>query len=185
MYCVTCGAAITTEAHFCPACGSPTMAGQVAARAVEYDIAPYGRRVSAWLLDSALTMLPPLIAISIVSTASQPPGQQGEQGPSGIGILGCLVLPIYSSLMHRYWHGQTLGKRLLGIRVQRYDGGELTLGQSLGRSYLRVALLFGLGIPWLVDSLWPLGNSERRSIHDRAAGTIVVRSQGHVPESSP
>jgi uncharacterized RDD family membrane protein YckC len=184
MYCVTCGTAIPAEADYCPACGSPTRAGEPAARAVEYDVASYGRRMVAWLLDSALTMLLPLIVISAAITASQPPDQQGEAGQTGIGFLGWLVLPLYSSLMHRYWHGQTLGKRLLSIRVQSYDGKpELTLGQSLGRSYLRMALLIGFAIPWLVDALWPLGNRERRSIHDRAANTIVVRSDRSAPET--
>ncbi len=79
-------------------------------------------------------MLLPLFVISILLTASQPPDQQGEQnGQTGIGFLAVLVLPLYSSLMHRYWHGQTLGKRVLGIRVLRYDGGEISLGQSFGR----------------------------------------------------
>jgi uncharacterized RDD family membrane protein YckC len=45
-----------------------------------------------------------------------------------------------------------------------------------------MALLIGL-IPWLVDALWPLSNRERRSIHDRAANTIVVRSRRSVPET--
>jgi uncharacterized RDD family membrane protein YckC len=184
MYCVTCGAAIPVEAYYCPACGSPTSAGELAARAVEHDVASYGRRMVAWLLDSALTALLPLIVITAAITASQPPEQQGEPGQTGIGFLGWLVLPLYSSLMHRYWHGQTLGKRLLSIRVRSYDGKpELTLGQSLGRSYLRMVLLIGFGIPWLVDALWPLGNRERRSIHDRAANTIVVRSRRSAPET--
>jgi hypothetical protein len=85
MYCVTCGAAIPAEAYYCPACGTATSAGQLAARAVEHDVASYGRRMVAWLLDSALTMLLPLIVISAAITASQPPDQQGRRDRPGSG----------------------------------------------------------------------------------------------------
>jgi len=60
--------------------------------------------------------------------------------------------------------GITVGKRLLGIRVIRTDGGRPGFGWAL----LRTVLLFFVVPPLLSDR-------DLRGLHDRAADTIVVR----------
>jgi uncharacterized RDD family membrane protein YckC len=59
----------------------------------------------------------------------------------------------------------SFGQRLLGLRVVRVDGGRL----SLPRIVLRTLLLC-LVIPAVVM------DSDGRGLHDRAVGSIVVRS---------
>ena len=60
--------------------------------------------------------------------------------------------------------GITVGKRLLGIRVIKTDGGRPGVGWAL----LRTVLLFFVVPPLLSDR-------DLRGLHDRAADTIVVR----------
>lgn len=66
--------------------------------------------------------------------------------------------------------GRTLGMTLIGIRVVRTDGSEL----SPGRALLRAVTLplgfvtFGLGF------LWALVDRRRRALHDVLAGSSVV-----------
>jgi RDD family len=60
--------------------------------------------------------------------------------------------------------GTTVGKRLCGIRVIRTDGGLV----GFPRALVRTALLLTVVLPLLTDF-------DRRGVHDRAAGTIVVR----------
>jgi uncharacterized RDD family membrane protein YckC len=60
--------------------------------------------------------------------------------------------------------GTTLGKRLLGMRVMRTDGGRVMPGPAAIRT-----LLLLLVIPPLVS------DRDVRGLHDRAADTIVVR----------
>jgi uncharacterized RDD family membrane protein YckC len=100
----------------------------------------------------------------------------GRFAPPGAGSISHLVLaggiPLLSALYHvTFWRvtGQTPGKWLLGLKVQRLDGGPLTLGQALLRfvGYLVSALPFYAGF------LWVLG-PRRRTWHDRLAGTEVV-----------
>jgi uncharacterized RDD family membrane protein YckC len=73
-------------------------------------------------------------------------------------------------------NGQTLGKQVAGVRVVRDDGKPVTWGTVA----LREGALKGLGwwltfgIGWLVDVLWPLGEREKRSLHDLAMRTHVV-----------
>jgi uncharacterized RDD family membrane protein YckC len=61
--------------------------------------------------------------------------------------------------------GFTLGKRLLGIRVARLDGKPVGLFRALVRTVLLL-----LVVPPLVF------DRDLRGLHDRAAGTIVLRT---------
>jgi uncharacterized RDD family membrane protein YckC len=61
--------------------------------------------------------------------------------------------------------GFTVGKRLLGLRVARLDGRPV----GFGRSLLRVLLLLAVVPPLVLDK-------DLRGLHDRAAGTVVIRT---------
>jgi uncharacterized RDD family membrane protein YckC len=69
--------------------------------------------------------------------------------------------------------GQTIGKMVLGIRVVPADlGTTLDLGRSLIRTGVWGLLLLPAGLG-LLTALW---SDERRGLHDRCAGTKVVRA---------
>lgn len=69
--------------------------------------------------------------------------------------------------------GQTIGKRVMNIRVISADGGQLTMLQAFVRNVLRIVdylpTLYILGI------LLFFVNSERQRIGDMVAGTVVVQ----------
>jgi uncharacterized RDD family membrane protein YckC len=67
--------------------------------------------------------------------------------------------------------GQTLGKRVIGVRILRSDGTRLHFGNALRREigYVVSGILF-LGF------LWILFDNRRQGFHDKLAGTIVVYS---------
>ena len=139
--------------------------------------APYPRRAAAWLIDVSL-LSAALIGIGVgVRYAFLSPHERSQSG-QGPEILLVPFMPLYGALCHRYRHGQTLGKRALGISVRDVSGGPISLGQALGRAYLRSVLFVFLYVPWILDSLWPLWQSDNRSLHDLAASTVVVRSTG-------
>lgn len=86
--------------------------------------------------------------------------------------------------------GQTLGMRPWRIRVLAGDGVRVTWAQALLRLLVAAVPLLGLGLaPWLGQrsALWVvlvawvvwfgvgLFDSRRRALHDRVAGTVVVR----------
>lgn len=66
--------------------------------------------------------------------------------------------------------GQTLGKRVLGIKVVRTSGGPLGGGVAFLRylGHIPSSLVFGLGY------LWMLWDDERQTWHDKIAATVVV-----------
>ena len=67
----------------------------------------------------------------------------------------------------------TPGKRLLGLQVFAQDGYPPDIGRAALRAagYLASSLLFGLGF------LWALIDPQRRALHDRIAGTMVLESR--------
>jgi hypothetical protein len=87
----------------------------------------------------------------------------------GLALLG--VAALYFTLCHSSRRGQTLGKRLLGIRVAQLGGERLSLFESFERSaaYLEIPASLGLSLV----SLWRDPN--RRLPHDRIVHTAVLR----------
>lgn len=65
--------------------------------------------------------------------------------------------------------GQTLAMKTWRLRVERRDGGRLTLGQAVLR-YLLAVIGVGLGF----GILWALFDRDRQFWHDRVAGTRIV-----------
>lgn len=90
-------------------------------------------------------------------------------------FLGLAVIAVNCVLLSR--NGQTIGKKLLSIKIVRTDGSQATLGRIFLTRYLPIRL-FGF-IPFvgpiisIVDVLMIFGD-EKRCLHDRIADTIVV-----------
>lgn len=66
--------------------------------------------------------------------------------------------------------GQTIGKRIMGLRVVRTDGSRMTFWRGLVRvfGYVLSALPLFLGFIWILFS------NRRRGWHDILAGTCVI-----------
>jgi uncharacterized RDD family membrane protein YckC len=69
--------------------------------------------------------------------------------------------------------GQTLGKMAMGIRVVAADETE---SLDMGRAILRTLLWLVLAVPAGLGFLTALLSRDRRGLHDRVAGTRVVRA---------
>jgi uncharacterized RDD family membrane protein YckC len=71
--------------------------------------------------------------------------------------------------------GQTMGKRLLEIRVVRSDGAQASLGRIFLLRNVVNGLLGFIPLYALVDVLF-IFSEQRQCIHDRLADTIVVKA---------
>ena len=69
--------------------------------------------------------------------------------------------------------GQTLGKMAAGIRVVRADAGS---SLDLGHAFLRTLMWVVLAVPAGLGFLSALFSRDHRGLHDRFAGTRVVRA---------
>ncbi len=78
---------------------------------------------------------------------------------------------LYFAFLLTWFDGLTPGKRLLGIRVKRLDGGSMTWLLAFERSG-GYAAGFATGLLGFAQILW---DANRQAIHDRIAGTVVIR----------
>jgi uncharacterized RDD family membrane protein YckC len=95
-----------------------------------------------------------------------------------LGVIGALiVLAIDITLLAR--NGQTIGKKLLGIKVVRVDGSPVSFVRVF---FVRYVFNTFLTLIPLVGSLYSLADSlmifseSRRTAHDRIADTIVINA---------
>ncbi len=145
------------------------------------DLASFGRRFAAILIDGLLVTLPVLVpAVLVYLLLSLAHAQdrmlealRRESAFSagwltlGVGILYFL----YEGLMLASG-GQTVGKRAMRVKVVTAEGGDITAGQAWSRAVLRQILAIAPGLG-LIDYLAAIG-LERATLHDRVAKTRVV-----------
>jgi uncharacterized RDD family membrane protein YckC len=93
-------------------------------------------------------------------------------------VLGGLGLIAWNCVLLER-NGQTIGKKVMGIKVVRRDGSHCGLGRIFGLRYLPVTMLGA--VPFLgafvslADILMIFGE-ERRCLHDHFADTLVVKA---------
>jgi uncharacterized RDD family membrane protein YckC len=138
--------------------------------AVGLEPAGFWRRVGAHVIDGFILNVFVFLASFMTGLMA---GVSGAE-PSGAALLGGvigLVVPMLYCVSFWVKKGATPGKMMLGIRVTREDGSDLTGGQSILRylGYIPSSLFFGLGY------LWMLFDNDKRCWHDMMAGTRVYR----------
>jgi uncharacterized RDD family membrane protein YckC len=100
-------------------------------------------------------------------------------------VLSLLVAAVLYNVVFLRWKQATPGKLIVGLRVRRRDTpGPLpwsTIGLRVGfvaaLSVLGQIPIAGalFGILSLLDYLWPLWDSKKQALHDKVAGTNVVK----------
>jgi uncharacterized RDD family membrane protein YckC len=102
-------------------------------------------------------------------------GASAERSPESSGLVLLFVLALNIGYYVVFWalYGATPGKMALGLKVVRPDGGELSLGQSIGRyfGYMVSSIILGFGF---FMAGW---DDENRALHDRMCGTRVIRTR--------
>ena len=133
--------------------------------------ASFGSRLVAEIVDNLVTTLPfaATAAIGDVDLAVEVPF-----------LASVIVALVYNGYLDGV--GQTLGKRLMKIRVADAETGEpIGFGRGATRAALPTsiqvlgALVPLLGLLGLVDGLSMLRHERRQTWHDRLAGTVVLQ----------
>lgn len=138
----------------------------------EFELAGIASRAVAWVID--VLVMGMLLGLGMLLV-----------GALGV-VLGGLAAAIYfviaftvqwgyGALLEWYGSGQTVGKRVVGIRVLQASGTRITLMQAAVRNLVRIvdflpALYFAGGACALLDK-------KGRRLGDLAADTVVVRQR--------
>jgi uncharacterized RDD family membrane protein YckC len=88
------------------------------------------------------------------------------------GLVAFIIGVTYQWFFLTQQNGQTPGKKLMGIRVVKADGGALGPIDPILRYIGYFINSFLLMIGWL----WALIDSKRQGFHDKLAGTVVVKA---------
>ena len=94
-----------------------------------------------------------------------------------LGVAAILALFAYNLIL-LYQNGQSVGKKLLGIKILRSDGSRCSLARIIFMRWLPVGLLGNipyLGILISLTDALLIFRDNRLCLHDQIADTIVVK----------
>lgn len=156
---------------------------------VSYQAAGLGSRFSAWLVDFIILFLI-LFVLSmffIVLLAADSAFERevrsvfgdgsGDTSQAGAVLTGIMIAIwgfstfLYFGISELVTSGQTLGKRMLKLRVVKANGFALDAGSILMRNLFRV--IDNIPLLWIV----PLVSKKSQRLGDMVAGTILVSDQ--------
>ena len=106
--------------------------------AFQYRVAGPFRRLLAWLIDLVIRFF----FVVAVGIAAFLVGAFLQVSGLAIGVTFAIVFIVqwlYGGLFEAFWNGQTLGKRMVGIRVMSKDGQPISGFQAVLRNVLRAA----------------------------------------------
>jgi uncharacterized RDD family membrane protein YckC len=146
------------------------------------DTLPAGRGtrfVAAWLdaFVVAAMVYAPAFAGALIVGAAAPGAEDASSGAlAGVG-LGVIGFAVWCAVTVKYvkQNGQTIGKKLVGIKVVRTDGTPATLGRIFWLRNLVNGLICLIPFYGLVDLLFIFAESQQ-CLHDKIADTIVVKA---------
>lgn len=159
----------------CPQCGTEL---------VSVRVASFWRRSAALGIDLgvlAVTALPlHLLLRRVVGGPGLAPESEGidamlqvafaDIGPVIMSVVPLILMSALYFALFWILRGQTLGQRVLGVRIIDQNGGQPTPVRCVVRILANVA---GLA-PAALGPLWMALDMERRAFHDHVAGTYVI-----------
>ncbi|HEX5109348.1 MAG TPA: RDD family protein [Vicinamibacterales bacterium] len=139
-----------------------------------------GTRLAAAILDQiiAAAVMMPFMTAFFVTLATSQPGDEAILSMAAAGATITLIAgAVWCWFTIRYVkrNGQSIGKKLLDIKVVRTDGSPASLARIFWlRNVVNSLLGFVPAYP-IVDVLFIFGEG-RQCLHDKLADTIVVKA---------
>jgi uncharacterized RDD family membrane protein YckC len=142
------------------------------------DYASVGSRIVAILLDhlilgisAAIIALPLGLRAALFSLPARPAGLMRGAVLAPLGALNFLLWLLYFTYFEGT-SGQTLGKRIMGIKVVKEGGEQLTPIEAFIRTIFRIIDGFVL---YLIGFILIVVSEKKQRLGDMAVGSIVVK----------
>ncbi len=142
--------------------------------------ASWGRRATAYIIDWILFYIVSL-PFSFTAQVMDSAISSSSSNPSQVFLLlwNCcqiLIIPAYYVICYTLW-GKTIGKKIVGIQVVRIvNHRPPTIGWAIIRTIAyEVESFLCLLLIGFVGFLYPLWDNQKQALHDKIAGTIVIR----------
>jgi uncharacterized RDD family membrane protein YckC len=159
---------------------------------LEFQTAPFGRRLMAWFLDIIIICLYYYLMMRFVFNMFS----STKMASSGEIFLVLIPVLLYQPVMEIFFDGQSLGKKLVGIKVIDVNGQEPTTGQFITRWMLSIGNLFLYIVPfyiltnpflfifflvfYLPDVITVAVSAKSQRLSDLAAGTVVIDNRNYI-----
>lgn len=156
---------------------------------IEFDLAEFHKRLLAYIIDFILLVLYMLSTLYLWFGAFE----VGEGGRGFVILVVLMPMLFYTMTSELLMGGQTVGKKILHIKVVSLDGGEPSLGQVMLRWFMRFYewgfIIFFLfwGNPFLGIGFLMIGgitsviimviSQKGQRLGDIVAGTVVVNTK--------
>jgi uncharacterized RDD family membrane protein YckC len=134
-------------------------------------------RLGAAILDGIIFGVMVYLPLFMTVGAAAAVGEEGA-GPIvfigfGLTIVG-LIAWIWLTVLYVQRNGQSIAKKITGIKVVRTDGSPISLGRifwlrNVVNSLISIVPLYGL-----IDVLFIFGETQQ-CLHDKIADTIVIK----------
>ncbi len=142
--------------------------------AFRFETAGLGSRFAAQVID-LLVLWGVLLALGAVAFGVAVLLEQPTVAALAVLVAGFATFWGYWILQEALWSGQTLGKRVMHLRVVDARGGPVSAGQAVVRNLLRI--IDFLPVYYAVGTATIFISSRNQRLGDLAAGTVVVRER--------
>lgn len=168
---------------------------------LEFEAAEFHRRLGAWFIDLFIQVFYLVIASKIFSFLHNGKGVSIDDAYDSwaIGLLFILPFFLYHVVCEITMNGQSIGKKLMKIRVVNENGGKASISQYIIRWLIRTSdltvllILFylpyaavsgirgflaigGAGVLLLTDIILTASSKKLQRLGDLLAGTILIRT---------
>lgn len=147
---------------------------------LEFRVAPFHKRLLAWMIDIILIYVYMFLIERYVVT---PLAMYESFGQTASVLFIIVPAYCYHLVCEALMNGQSVGKRILGIKVMDLNGNEASFSQYLIRwSFRLFDMVITLGAGAVLSAALSK-NSQR--IGDMLAGTVVIdeRARTHIDET--
>lgn len=136
------------------------------------ELAGIGQRFGAKILDNIiLYVIQTVVNFAFVGSITPGTNQQAAMTAMGLMMAVNFGIAFAYQIFFLHWKGQTPGKMALKIKVVTPEGGSLSWGKAIGRPFAEILSGCLLAIGYLM-AIW---DPEKRTLHDRLAGTRVIK----------
>ena len=140
-----------------------------------------GTRLGAAILDGlifAAMVYVPLFVVAIIGGIANPETGDNTNPLLAVGLLLAVIgfaLWCWLTIVGMKANGQSIAKKMLGIKVVRTDGSPVSLGRLIWLRNVVNTLVGIIPLYGLIDPLFIFQES-RRCLHDKLADTIVIKA---------
>lgn len=169
---------------------------------IEFTAPPFYRRLFAWVLDIVIQVFYLVVALRLLNSVQRAFFSRASDGSMkmwAVSLLFFLPFLLYHVVMEVTMNGQSMGKKIMGIKVISENGGKPSIGQFIIRWLMRTsdytllimivlipyAQIFGAQVYWgvagamalLVADLVLVNTKKQQRLGDILAHTVLINTK--------